>query len=249
MTVRPPLYEVQRARLEAYRQAKSSFDDTRVSEYTTANGWHLDDYQQDLPAEPPGPPEPRGSFAAACNVLRNYSFPPPQLITGIFIPDTPLPERVMALRGRFLFFTFWFGVRIGRVVDEVRLLPDGTQEAVWGYNYRTLEGHFEQGQIEFTIHKHLATGRVTFKIYAVSKTGHIANPFYRLGFRLFGRGLQRRFAHESLRRTLSQVQEMLRTGTGWPPTTEQPPELIDPADVPDQVSEQLGDGEAQQDRY
>lgn len=249
MPDRPPPHEVQKARLAAYQQAKTSFDDTRVSEYTTANGWHLDDYQQDLPAEEPGPPAARGSFAAARSVLRNYSFPPPDLITGIFVPDAPLPGRVMALRGRFLLFTFWFGVRVGGVLDEVRSLPDGAQEAVWGYNYRTLEGHFEQGQIEFTVHKQLQTGEVTFKIHAVSKTGHIANPFYRLGFWLFGRGLQRRFARESLRRTLAQVQDMLRTGRGWPAAEEPTPEVVKPADVPERVLGGLEDAaEANQNR-
>jgi uncharacterized protein (UPF0548 family) len=71
---------------------------------------------------------------------------------------------------------------------------------VWGYGYRTLEGHFERGQIDFTIHKNLTTGTVQFRIHAVSQTGRIRNPFYWLGFKLFGRWLQRRFARESLRR-------------------------------------------------
>ena len=130
---RPPAHEVYKARLEAFQQAKESFDDTRVSEYTTENGWHLDDYQQDLPAETPGPPERRGSFAAARNVLRNYSFPPPSLITGIFVPSGELSGRVMALRARFLIFTFWFGVRVNRVVNETQTLPDGRREAVRGW--------------------------------------------------------------------------------------------------------------------
>ncbi len=238
---RPPLYELQKARLEAYRQAQDSYDDRRSSEYTAANGWHIDDYEQDLPAERPGPPEQRGSFEAAKNVLRNYSFPPPDLITGVFVPDTPLAQRVMALRGRFLIFTFWFGVRISNVVDELRPLPDGGHEAVWGYSYRTLQGHFEQGQIEFTVHKHIDTGRIIFKIHAVSKTGYIQNPFYRLGFKIFGRLLQRRFAYGSLKRTLHQVQDMLRTGQGWPPAEEQTPEVVSAAEIPDHVVKKVVD--------
>lgn len=235
---RPPAYEVYKARLQAYQQAKESYDETRSSEYTTANGWHIDDYEQDLPAEAPGLPEKHGSFAAAQNVLRNYSFPPPSLITGIFVPGEPLSGRVMALRARFLVFTFWFGVRVNRVVAEIQTLPDGEHEAVWGYSYRTLEGHFEQGQIDFTVHKQLSTGAVTFKIHAVSKTGFIRNPFYRLGFRLFGRILQRRFAHESLRRTLRQVEEMLRSGAPWPAEDEQL-EVVTAEQVPDQFSQKV----------
>ncbi|AXH00214.1 DUF1990 domain-containing protein (plasmid) [Deinococcus wulumuqiensis] len=235
----PPLYEVQKARLEAYAKAKASFDLTRTNEYTTETGWHLDDYEQELPAEAPGAPVAGGSFEAAQQVLRNYSFPPPELITGIFMPDTPLEDRVMVLRGRFLVFTFWFGVRVGQVINEQRTAPDGTPEAVWGYNYHTLEGHFEQGQIEFTIHKQLNTGRVLMRIHAVSKTGHISNPFYRLGFRLFGRSLQRRFAHSSMQRTRQQVQDMLRKGKASPPPSETPVQPVGTEQLPQGVAAQV----------
>ncbi|UYZ61578.1 DUF1990 domain-containing protein [Hymenobacter weizhouensis] len=213
-----------RARLDAYRDAGYNFDLTRTHEYTAANGWNVDDYETELPTEAPGPPAPQGSWAAAREVLRRYTFPPPDLITGIFLPDQPLEQRVMVLRGQFLFFTFWFGVRIGGVTDERRTLPDGSgEEQVWGYNYRTLEGHFERGQIDFTVHKHLATGRVLFRIHAFSQTGRIRNPFYWLGFRLFGRMLQKRFSRESMRRLREQVAEMLRQGWTVPPAAEAPP--------------------------
>lgn len=237
MSQRPPLYEAQRARLEAYAKAKASLDLEHLSEYTTEAGWHIDDYAQELPAENPGPPRPLGSFESAQRVLRNYSFPPPSLITGIYLPDTPLEERVMVLRGRFLFFTFWFGVRVGRVTDEVQTMPDGHRVQVWGYNYHTLEGHFEQGQIEFLIHKDLDTGRVWMTIHAISKTGHIQNIFYRIGFRIFGRGLQRRFAHESLRRTRQQVEQMLQEGrSSVPAGTKTPVQAVDTEQLPDDVA-------------
>ena len=205
----PPAWEQQRARLEAYANAKVNYDYEKQTEYTSETGWRLDDYATDLPAEQPGPPEAHGSFAAAQDVLRRYSFPPPDLITGIFSPDTPLEKRIMVLRARFLVFNFWFGVRVSEVTDEAhRDSPDGP-ERVWGYGYRTLEGHFEKGQIDFTIHKNLATGAVQFRIHAVSQPGHIRNPFYWLGFKLFGRRLQRKFAHQSLQRMRDQVNEAL----------------------------------------
>ncbi|RZK22513.1 MAG: DUF1990 family protein, partial [Hymenobacter sp.] len=31
---------------------------------------------------------------------------------------------------------------------------------MWGYGYRTLQGHFERGQIDFSVHKNLTTGAV-----------------------------------------------------------------------------------------
>ncbi|WP_201783247.1 DUF1990 family protein [Hymenobacter sp. AT01-02] len=134
-----------------------------------------------------------------------------------------MEQRVMVLRGQFLFFTFWFGVRIGGVTDEVQALFSGQQEQVWGYNYRTLEGHFERGQIDFTVHKNLTTGRIRFHIHAFSQTGRISNPFYWIGFRLFGRMLQRKFSTESMKRLRAQVEEMLRKGWTSPTTTAGPP--------------------------
>ncbi|WP_201983984.1 DUF1990 domain-containing protein [Hymenobacter rubidus] len=196
----PPLWEQYRARLDAYTNAKVNYDFSRQSEYTSATGWRLDDYATDLPAETPGPPEAADSFAAAQDVLRRYAFPPPDLITGIFNPDGPLENRIMVLRAQFLFFKFYFGVRVSEVTDEqARDTPNGP-ERVWGYGYRTLEGHFERGQIDFTIHKNLNSGAVQFRIHAVSQPGRIRNPFYWVGFKLFGRRLQRKFARESLRR-------------------------------------------------
>ena len=206
---KPPLWEQYKARLASYEHAQVNYDFTRQSEYTAANGWRLDDYATDLPAEAPGPPEAHGAFAAAQDVLRRYAFPPPSLITGIFKPDGPLENRVMLLRARFLGFSFWFGVKVSEVTDEAaRPTPDGP-ERVWGYGYRTLEGHFERGQIDFTIHKNLTSGAVQFRIHAVSQTGRIRNPFYWLGFKLFGRQLQRRFSRESLARMRQLVGEAL----------------------------------------
>jgi hypothetical protein len=206
---KPPLWEQYKARLASYEHAQVNYDFTRQSEYTAANGWRLDDYATDLPAEAPGPPEAHGAFAAAQDVLRRYAFPPPSLITGIFKPDGPLENRIMLLRARFLGFSFWFGVKVSEVTDEAaRPTPDGP-ERVWGYGYRTLEGHFERGQIDFTIHKNLTSGAVQFRIHAVSQTGRIRNPFYWLGFKLFGRRLQRRFSRESLARMRQLVGEAL----------------------------------------
>ncbi|RYY07607.1 MAG: DUF1990 family protein, partial [Cytophagaceae bacterium] len=100
----------------------------------------------------------------------------------------------------FLGFVFHFGVRIVDVVDETRPLPDDGREQVWGYGYRTLAGHFERGQINFSLHKNLQTGAIEFRIASVSQLGHIRNPFYWVGFRVFGRLLQRRFARQALAR-------------------------------------------------
>ena len=211
---KPPAWEQYRARLDSYANAQVNYDFAHQSEYTSATGWRIDDYATDLPAEAPGPPEAAGSFAAAQDVLRRYAFPPPDLITGYFDPSVPLEKRVMVLRAHFLVFNFYFGVRVSEVTDESARPTPGGPERVWGYGYRTLEGHFEKGQIDFTIHKNLTTGAVQFRIHAVSQPGQIRNPFYWVGFKLFGRVLQRKFARESQRRMRELVAARL---AGQPP--------------------------------
>lgn len=196
----PPAWEKYRAQLDAYAHAKVNYDYEQVREYTSATGWRIDHYTTDLPAEAPGPPAAAGSFAAAQEVMRRYAFPPPDLITGYFDPSQPLEKRIMVLRAHFLVFNFYFGVQVVDVVDEASRPGPGGPERVWGYGYRTLEGHFEKGQINFSVHKHLASGAVQFRIQAMSQPGRIRNPFYWLGFKMFGRMLQRRFAHQSLAR-------------------------------------------------
>lgn len=210
-----PLWEQYRALLAAYAHAQVNYDVGTIGRGPT---WRTDNYATDLPAEPPGPAQAAGPFAAAVQVLRAYKFPPPDLITGIFDPSQALENRVMVLRARFLCFTFLFGVRVVEVVDEAhRATPTGPEQ-VWGYGYRTLKGHFERGQINFSIHKNLATGAVQFRIHAVSQKGTIRNPFYWLGFKLFGRLLQRRFARQSLARMRRLVAEAVATPAPAPQT-------------------------------
>ncbi|NML65619.1 DUF1990 family protein [Hymenobacter sp. RP-2-7] len=208
----PAAWQRYRTQLAAYAHAPVNYDYAHQAEFTAATGWHRDHYATALPSEAPGPPAPAGSFAAAQRVLWHYTFPPPGLLQGYFDPAQPLAERVMLLRARFLGFVFCFGVRIADVVDEERPAAAGAlgpSERVWGYGYRTLQGHFEMGQINFAVHKNLATGAVEFRIDSVSKTGRIRNPFYWLGFRLFGRTLQLRFARQSLARMRALVAHAL----------------------------------------
>lgn len=194
-----PLYELYRARIDALSSLPLNFDLERRDEFTAANGWHVDDFQTELPPEPPGPPVPAGSWETARRILREYRFADPGIITGIFVPDTPLEQRVMLLRGRAFGLTFWFGTKVGGVIDE-RRQGEGGEQQVWGFNYQTLKGHLERGQMEFTVIKLLASGKVAFRINAFSQAGDIGNPIVRFGFRLFGRRVQLRFIKRSLER-------------------------------------------------
>lgn len=205
-----PLYEQFRQRLEDLNKRPLNFELKQLDAYTAENGWRIDDHQIALPPEAPGPPVSGGSWETAKQILRDYRFADPHIITGIFLPDTPLKERVMLLRGRAYGMTFWLGARIGGVIDERRTTDDGEHQ-VWGYNYQTLEGHLERGQMEFTIWKRLSDGQVNFCIHAFSQPDRIRNPVIRLGFKLLGRRLQIRFIKNSLERMLYLVvDEMTR---------------------------------------
>jgi hypothetical protein len=210
---RRPLWQRYRRQLDGLRDLPINFDLERRDQFTKANGWHIDDYHAELPQEPPGPPTAGGPWDLACAVLREYRFPDPSIVTGIFYPDRPLGERVMLLRARWLIFSFYFGVRVGGVIDGEQAGADGARERVFSYNYQTLKGHIERGQIDFTVAKDLGSGAVSFRIHAFSKADQIRNPLVRFGFRLFGRRLQIRFARRSLARMQRLVQaELLGVG-------------------------------------
>jgi uncharacterized protein (UPF0548 family) len=200
---RRPEWERYRDRIEALRSLPVTVDLAQRHTFTAEAGWHVDHTSGALPPEPPGEPLPAGtpgaSWAAACRLVRDYAFPDPRLITGLFAPDGPVAGRPMLLRARFLGVTFWFGVRVGDEIDETVETPDGPARD-WGYGYATLPGHFERGEITFRVRKMLRTGAVTFHIDAVSQQDRIANPFYRVGFAIFGRHLQRRFARTAVAR-------------------------------------------------
>jgi hypothetical protein len=231
------LWQIHQQQIDALVGLKVNFDLDRQHEYTAANGWRVDDHEAELPSEPPGQPVRGGPWELACNVLREYRFPDPGLITGIFYPDRPLGERLMLLRGRFLFFTFYFGVKIVNLVDDTVTTPDG-DERRWGFGYQTLEGHFERGQIDFTVVKNVQSGAISFRIHSFSQTGHIENIVYRIGFWLFGRRLQLRFARTALKRMQRLVQEDMRRPKSAPEKAEEQPEIL-PAGAEPAAQEKL----------
>ncbi len=171
-------------------------------------GWNQDDDQIELIPEPPGLPLENGSWAHARAFVQGYRFPDPRRVVGHYDTSAPLEGRTMLLRARFMGVPFRFGVRISRTFDETRDTDDGPVR-VWGYSYRTLEHHFERGEITFEVCKYIETGRVVFRMHSYSQRARIPNPLYRVGFRLFGRALQRQFARTALERTRQYVEERL----------------------------------------
>jgi uncharacterized protein (UPF0548 family) len=206
--------------LEALGAKGFNFDPDQSEHFTTGNGWKIDDYLQALPPEPPGPPTPGGSFEVAKGLLRDYAFADPAIVRAIYAEDSPFERRDMLLEGRFYGLRFHFGVRVGGLVDE-DLAIDGRPVRRWGWNYRTLQGHLEMGQMDYEVRKRLDSGQVDFRIHAVSRPAHIPNPVIRLGFRVFGRWVQRRFArHACLRMArLTTAATAVRAAAGDPPAT------------------------------
>jgi uncharacterized protein (UPF0548 family) len=135
---------------------------------------------------------PGGSFERARALMRDYAFAEGSAVHAIFEADAPLEGRDMLLIGRFVGFDFRLGVRVGEVVDETRA-EDGRPVRVWGWNYRTLRGHLERGQMSYEVWKWLDTGAVEFRIAAVSHRARVGNPLVRIGFALLGRREQLKF--------------------------------------------------------
>ena len=187
-----------RRALDALHDKGLNFDLDRRDEYTAENGWRVDDYRQPLPPEPAGPPVPGGSWEAACRLMRDYEFADPSIVRAIYRPGEPLERRDMLLELRFWGLRFHVGVRVGGVNDEVREVS-GRCVRVWGWSYRTLQGHLERGQMDYEVWKWLDSGEVEFRIRAFSRPADIANPLVR-GFSLFGRRQQTRFARRACER-------------------------------------------------
>ncbi|NDU72023.1 DUF1990 family protein, partial [Actinomadura sp. DSM 109109] len=176
-----------------------NFDPQRHDMSGTEKGWHNDHYRQPLPSEPPGPPVPGGSWETARRLVRNYEYADPAIIRDVCRSGPLEPGRDMLLQGRFYGLRFFLGLRVGDVHDGY-VEQDGRRARVWGWNYQTLEGHLERGQMTQEVLKWLDTGEVEFRIHAFSQRAAIRNPVVRLGFVLFGRFTQIRFYKRACRR-------------------------------------------------
>lgn len=202
----------------------------REVNYSTADvdpGWNHDSHRFTLPREGPGPPEEGGSWALARSIVEAYEFCVPELIHAAYDSRDELLGRNMLLEGRFLVLRYYLGVRITGVVDEAR---EGSQR-VWGWNYRTLQGHLEQGQMGYEVVKHEETGEVEFVITAYSSGSPGLGPITRLGWRVFGRRTQLRFYRRCGQRVRQQV-SLLRAGGTLASLTTPDGYVLIPGDAP-----------------
>lgn len=187
--VRPPA-SIDRARqLDGMRGRKVNFDLSTGEDYRSQKGWHVDDVRRALPP---------GSFDAAARIARTYDFAEPSIVEAVFDRGEPLEQRTMLLVLHFHGLRIPVGVRVGDVYDETRML-DGREGRVFGWNYRTLEGHVERGQMDWQVWR-FSDDEVLFRISSFAQPAHAGNPVIRLGFRLIGRREQLRFLHMTAER-------------------------------------------------
>jgi uncharacterized protein (UPF0548 family) len=203
--------EIER-RLAALARTPVNYDPESLDLDDPPTGWHVDDRRQTLPSEAPGDPAPDGSWAIARRLIQGYEFADPSLVRAHFDPAAPLQGRTMLLELRALnLIRVHVGVRVVSVYDEIRT-GDGGDARVFGWAYRTLEGHVEMGQMDWQIWKWRATGAVEFRVHAVSRPAAIASPVIRLGFRLL-RGHERAvFLNSTDARMASLTELALRPG-------------------------------------
>jgi uncharacterized protein (UPF0548 family) len=142
---------------------------------------------------------PGGTWERARELMLDYEFADPRIVRAVYAPDSALEGRDMLLEVRFLGLRSHFGVRVGGVVDDT-CPADGREVRVWGWNYRTLQGHLEMGQMDYEVWKWLDSGEVQFRIHVVSRPARIGNPIIRWGFHLFGRRQQVKFAKRACER-------------------------------------------------
>jgi uncharacterized protein (UPF0548 family) len=167
-----------------------NFDLASLEDASPHNGWTITDLCEPLPGEPPGSPIDEGSWRIARRLMSGYEFADPSIVRAYYDPGVPLEQRNMLLKLQALGLAHLFvGVRVGDVYEQTRDL-DGRSAQVWGWNYRTLEGQVEMGQMDWEVWKWLDNGDVEFRVHAVSRVAQIANPIVRIGFHLL-RGRER----------------------------------------------------------
>lgn len=185
-----------------------NFDPSRADEYTAANGWHVDEARQPLLGEPPGDPVAGGPWEIARRLMIGYQVADPRMVRATFRPGSELVGRDMVLQVRFALLRLYVGVRVGEVYDEVRT-ENSREVRIFGWDYGTLEGHFEQGELRYEVRKWLDTGDVEFGLHAYSRAADSGPLITRLGFRLLGRTRQLRFYREACRRMRRQTESQV----------------------------------------
>ncbi|MGH2974516.1 MAG: DUF1990 family protein [Solirubrobacterales bacterium] len=197
-------------RLAALANRQINFDPSDHGAFHFDRGWRIDDMVEPLPHEGSGPPTQEGSWEVARELMNSYQLADPGVVTAFYDSARPLPGRDLLLRIRFAGLRLRVGVRIGDVYEETRNLG-GRRAKVFGWSYRTLEGHFEQGEMHYELWKWLDAGDVEFHLRAISRPATRGPFLTRTGFRIFGRTQQLRFYRQVCRRIKRLTEAQLET--------------------------------------
>ena len=157
-----------------------------------AGAWHHDDRRQALPGEPPGDPVPGGTFERATALMRGYAFAEGSAVHAIFQQDAPLQGRDMMLIGRFLGLAS-ASASASSTSSTRRARADGRPVRVFGWAYRTLQGHLERGEMRLRGAQVARHGRGRVPHRRRSRRAHVGNLLVRIGFGLLGRREQLKF--------------------------------------------------------
>jgi uncharacterized protein (UPF0548 family) len=185
------------ARVAALRDRPINFDPG--SRHPESKGWRLDAYSEPLPSEPPGAPIEGGSFRIAQKLLRDYKVADPSIVRAYYDHDAALEGRNMLLELRVGPLRTYGGCRVGRIIDEERTV-EGRPVRVWGWPYRTLEGHVEQGEMSWEVWKWLDSGEVQFRVHSYSRLIRSRNPLTTVGVWLLGQRQRDRYLTSACRR-------------------------------------------------
>jgi uncharacterized protein (UPF0548 family) len=197
-------------RLAELERKPLNFDVASLADASVHSGWAITDLCQPLAGEPPGKPLADGSWQIARRLMSGYEFADPSIVRAYYDPAVPLERRNMLLKLQAAGIAHVFvGVRVGDVYEQTREV-EGRSARIWGWNYRTLEGHVEMGQMDWQVWKWLRDGRVEFRVHAVSRAARIPNPIVRLGFHLL-RGRERRAFLESTKRRMRTFTDLALT--------------------------------------
>jgi uncharacterized protein (UPF0548 family) len=200
----------ERRSLAALDGRPANFDPAEVEPPVDLSAWRIDEMVEPLPHERPGPPEEGGSWEVAQRIMNAYQLAEPRVVTGVFAPGAPLQGRDMLLEIHYGPLRFKVGVRVGEVREEVAEL-DGREVLRYSWAYRTLQGHFEEGEMRYELRKWLDSGKVEFWLHAVSRPARSGPLLLRLGFRLVGRNQQLRFYRQACRRLRRLTEAQLET--------------------------------------
>jgi hypothetical protein len=188
------------AQLERLRSQGLNFDPAELLRPRAGSThWIVDRYSVCLPPEPPGEPLEGSSWAIGRALTADYEFVDPSTIRAFYHPAAQLEGRTMLLEVRVWGFRIYVGVRAGGGHEEYRT-EQGRRARVWAWNYRTLAGHFERGQIDYEVWKWLDSGEVEFRLEALSRAADPSQFLVALGFRLIGRQKQVEFARKACER-------------------------------------------------